>query len=194
MTSNSWNLISPFLTTRCHYQGVDLPVDLPIWALTVEASWSANRSSNTRNCHSSSLDATTRGTRSASWHGNMTSNSRNVILPFLTPRCHYQGVGLPHDLPLWALTVEMSYCHSSQLDATTGEVGLPGDVPIWALSQEILNCHSLPLNSSTRGVDLPGDLPIWALIVETSWSANMSSNSWNLILPFLATRCHYQGG
>ena len=124
----------------------------------------------------------------------MTSNSRNVILPFLTPRCHYQGIGLPHDLPLWALTVEMSYCHSSQLDATTGEVGLPGDVPIWALSLEIWNCHSLPLDGSTRGVDLPVDLPIWALIVETSWSANMSSNSWNLILPFLATRCHYQGG
>ena len=130
MTSNTRNLKLPFLAMRCLYWGVGLPVDLPIWVLTVEASWS----------------------------DYICCNSWNLILPFLTPRCHYQGVDLPLDLPLWALLLE-----------------------IW-------NCHSWPLDGSIRGVDLPVDLPIWALIVEASWSVNMSSNSRNVKLLFLAIR------
>ena len=55
MTSNSRNVKLSFLTTRCHYWGLDLPVDLPlhlpIRALTVEM-W---------NCHSWPLDASTKG-------------------------------------------------------------------------------------------------------------------------------------
>ena len=38
----------------------------------------------------------------------MRSNSRNMKSPFLTTRCHYQGV----DLPILSLTVEMWNCHS----------------------------------------------------------------------------------
>ena len=127
------------------------------------ATWSANMSSNT-------------------WSANMSSNSRNVKLPFLTTRCHYQGVDLPLDLPIWALTVEMWNCHSWPLDVTTRGV----DLPIWALTL---------------------DLPIWALMVRNvklpflntrchywggrsaTWSANMSSNSRNVKLPFLTNRC-----
>ena len=78
MSSNSKNVKLTFFTTRCHYQGVDPPVDLPIWALTVEM-W---------NCHSWPLDSLMGG-RSASWSANMSFNSRNVKLPFLTTWCHY---------------------------------------------------------------------------------------------------------
>ena len=139
MSSNTRNLKLPFLATRCLYWGVDLPVDLPIWPLTVEMSY----------CHSWPLDATTGG-RSATWSANMSSNTRNMKLPFLATRCLYWGVDLPVDLPIWPLTVEMSYCHSWPLDATTGG------------------------RSAT-------------------WSANMSSNTRNMKLPFLATRCLYWG-
>ena len=58
MSSNSRNVKSPFFTTTWHYWGVDLPLHLPIWALTVEM-W---------NCHSWPLEATTGG-RSASLRG-----------------------------------------------------------------------------------------------------------------------------
>ena len=106
---------SPFLTTRCLHQGCR------------SASWSANMSSNSRNVKLSFL--TTRclywGCWSASWSANMSSNSRNVLSPFLTTRCLYQGLDLPVDLPIWVLTVEMSYCHSWPLDATTRVVDLP---------------------------------------------------------------------
>ena len=51
MSSNSRNLKLPFLTIRCLYKGVDLPLDLPIWALEVEI-W---------NCHSWPLDASAGG-------------------------------------------------------------------------------------------------------------------------------------
>ena len=78
--------------------GVDLPVDLPIWALTLEMSYH----------YSWPLDATMGG-RSASWSTNISCNSRNVKLPFLTTRCYYQGVDLPVDLPIWALTVICQY-------------------------------------------------------------------------------------
>ena len=90
MTSISRNLKLPFFTNRCLYwEGVDLPVDLsldlPIWALTVDI----------QNCHCCPLHASTRGDRSAShlplWSGNMTSNSKNLRLPFLTNRCLYWG-------------------------------------------------------------------------------------------------------
>ena len=95
ISTNRRNHILPILPTRSHYWGVYLPVDLPIWtltiwALTVEITY----------CHSWRLDATTRGSRSASRSANMTSNSRNLISPFLTIRCHYwEGVDLPVDLP-----------------------------------------------------------------------------------------------
>ena len=91
-----------------------------------------------------------------------------------------------------ALAVEMWNCNSWPLDACGG-LDLPGDLPIWALTVGMWNCHSQPLDAFTGGVDLPLDLPIWALTLEASWSANMSSNSWNHILPFLMTRCHYIG-
>ena len=66
--------------------GVDLPVVLPIWALTVEIS----------NLHSWPLDASTGGIVLpvnwqflTSWSANMSSNSRNLKSPFLTTRCLY---------------------------------------------------------------------------------------------------------
>ena len=50
-----------------------------------------------------------------------------------------------------------------------GEIDLPVDLPILALIVEISNCHSWPLDDSTGGrVDLPVDLLILALIVEIS--------------------------
>ena len=122
--------------------------------------------------------------RFATWSANMTSNSRNVKLPFLSTRCHYQGVDLPLDLPLWQLIVEMLYCHSWPLDATTRGVDLPADLQIWPLTVEMWNCHSWPLDATTWGIDLPLDLPLWV---------NMSSNSRNVISPFLTTRCQYWG-
>ena len=132
MSSNSRNVK---LTTRCHYWGIDLPVDLlldlPIWALIVEM----------LNHHSWTLEPSTRRVRSATWSANMSSNSRNVKLLFLTTRCHYWWLELPVDLPLhlpiWPLTVEMWNFYSWPLDATTEEVDLPVDLPIWALTVEM---------------------------------------------------------
>ena len=51
MSSNSRNVKSPFLTTTCQYWGggLDLPLHLPIWALTVEM-WNRHW-----NCHSDAL-------------------------------------------------------------------------------------------------------------------------------------------
>ena len=156
----------PFLTTRCLYggvdlpiwaltveisychcwpvdvttRGVDLPVDLPIWALTVEMSYH----------HSWPLHASTR----RGWSANMSSNSRNLILPLLTTRCLYWGVDLPVDVPIWALTVEISYCHSSPLDATTG-----GRSASWSANMSINSRNIISLFLTTRchcqGVDLP---------------------------------------
>ena len=154
MSSNSRNVKLPFLTMRCQYWGVDLPLHLPIWALTVEMwnchSWPQDAPTGGRdlpvdlplhlplwaltvemwNCHSWLLDASIRGVcRSAITFGtssaNMSLNSRDVKLPFLTTRCQYWGVDLPLHLPLWALTVEMWNCHSWLLDATTRGVDLP---------------------------------------------------------------------
>ena len=89
--SNSRNVKSPFFTTRFHYQGegVDLPLHLPIWALTVEIS----------NCHSWPLDATMGASRSASWSANMTSNSKNLKLPFRSIGRSTRELDLPVDLP-----------------------------------------------------------------------------------------------
>ena len=109
MSSNNRNVKSPFLTAKCLYWRVFLPVDLPIWALTVEIS----------SDHSWPLDASTGG-RSASWSANMSSNSRNLKSQFLTTRCLYWGVDLPVDLPIFALTLEISSHHSWPLDASTG--------------------------------------------------------------------------
>ena len=179
--------------------------------------------------------------RSACWFANMSSNSRNEKLPFLTTRCLYRKVDLPVNLPICALMVKISYCHSWPLDASTGwRVYLPVDLPVWKLTEEMRNHLSWPLDASmghrsdswyvnmssksrnvklpiliTRclywGVDLPVNLPvdlsIWGLTVEKSyhqswpveaslgegWSANMSSNSRNVKLPILTTRCLYWG-
>ena len=138
MSSNSRNITLPFLTTRIHYWGVDLPVDLPIWAVTVVSTWSANISSN-------------------SW---------NLILPLLTTRCYYWGVYLSVDLPIWVLTVEMSYCHSWPLDATIGVGGSSASWSA-NISPNSRN-HIFPFLNITChywGVDLPVDLPLWALTV-----------------------------
>ena len=127
------------------------------------------------------------GGRSANWSANMSSNSRNVKLPFLTTRCHYWGdipVDLPLDLPIWAVTVEMWNCYSWPLDATTGGRSARSATWYWALTVEMWNCYSWPLDATTggkSGVDL------------ATWSANMSSNSRNVKLLFLTTRCHYWG-
>ena len=142
MSSNSRNLKSPFLITRCLYQ------------------WD----------------------RSASWSANMSSDIRNLKSPFLTTGRIYWGVNLPVDQPIWAPRVEISF-HYSWLQLMPLPVGvdlpddLPVDLPIWALTVEISSHHSWPLDVSTSG----------------SWSANMSSNSRNLKLPFLTTRCLYWG-
>ena len=139
MSSNSRNLKSPFLTTRCLYQWGYLMVVMSIWAQTVKVSshhsWPIdastrgvpagcclNMSSNSRNLKSPFV--TKRGLywgdRSASWLANICSNSRNLKSPFLTIRCLYYKVGLPVDMPIWAPTVEISIHHSSPLDASTG--------------------------------------------------------------------------
>ena len=118
ISSNSRNVISPFLTTRCQYWGGR--------SASRSASWSANMTSNSRNvklpflttrCHYWGVGP---ASRSASWSANMTSNSRNVISPSLSTRCQLQGADLPCDLPIWALTVEMWNHHSWLLDSSTG--------------------------------------------------------------------------
>ena len=169
----------------------DLPVDLPIWALTVEIS----------SHHSWPLDVSTSG----SWSANMSSNSRNLKLPFLTTRCLYWGDRSAVNLPICTLTVEISSHHSWPLDASTSGswsaninsnsrnlkspflttgciywgVNLPVDQPIWAPRVEISSHHSWPLDASTVGVDMPVDLPIWALTVEIS--------NWHPLLPDAST-------
>ena len=172
MSSNSRNLKLSFLTTRGLYWAIDLPVDQPIWAPTVEIS----------SHHSWPLDASTGGV------------DLPVDLPIWTLiveiSSHHSwpldasttGIDLPVDLPIWALTEEISNCHPLLPDASTGGIDLPVDLPIWALTVEISSHHSWPLESSTRGGK------------STSWSVNMSSNSRNLKSPFLTTRCLYQGG
>ena len=85
-----------------------------------------------------------------------------VEFPRFPPDVRTGGVDLPVDLPIWALTVEISYYHSWLLDATTGGGSLPVDLPIWALTVEISYYHSWPLYATNGGVDLP----IWALTVE----------------------------
>ena len=85
MSFHSSNVKLPFLTTRCQYQGDkldlpgDLPVDQPIWALTVVMI----------NCYSWPLDISTRRGRSASWSAYMSFHSSDVKLPFLTTRYQY---------------------------------------------------------------------------------------------------------
>ena len=230
MSSNNRNVKSPFLTAKCLYWGVFLPVNWPILALTVEissvhswtldastggrsASWDANMSSNSRNLKSQFLTHRClywRG-RSASWSVNMSSNTRNLKSPMLNKRGLYWGVDLPVDLPIFALTLEISCHHSWPLDASTRGVpagcslnlssnsrnlksqflttrclywgvDLPVPLIIWALTVEISSHHSWSLDTSTRGVDL-----LVALL-------NMSSNSRNFKLHNpLTTRCLYWG-
>ena len=154
-------------------EGVDLPVDLPIWPVTI-AIW---------NCHSWPLDASTwGGGRSASWSAYVTCNNSNLKLPFLATRCLYWGVDLPVDLPIWPVTIAIWNCHSWPLDASTGGGDLWVNLPIWPVTIAIWNCHSWPHRCLYWGVDLP------------VWSAYMTCNNSNLKLPVLATRCLYQGG
>ena len=109
MSSNNRNVKSPFLTAKCLYWGFFLPVNRPLWALTVEISidhsWTLDASTGGR---SASWDAniwpltleiskwpflTTRCLclwgRSANWSANICSNIRNLKSPFLTTRCLY---------------------------------------------------------------------------------------------------------
>ena len=111
MSSNSRNLKLTFLTTRCQYWGLDLPIHLPTWALTV---WSA-----TFGVVVFKGSMVNWGGRSASRSGtssaNMSSHSRNVKSPFLTTRCQYggfrsaRGVDLPPGLP------KLSVCEMADL-------------------------------------------------------------------------------
>ena len=150
--------------------GVDLPLDLPICALTVEM-W---------NCHSWPLDATTGG----------------VDLPPCLPKLPVSASVKWQIFYHLVIRVERWNYHSDALadppdgrSATFGVVVFQGSMVNWV------------------GVDLPLDLPIWAYqLIQCSgvqgingqlggrsatWSANMSSNSRNVKLPFLTTRCHY---
>ena len=80
MNSNSRHVKLPFLTTRCQYWGVHLPVDLPIWTL------------NSRNVKLP-VDVpiwTLTVDRCLICQYEL-YNSRNVKLPFFTTRCQYQG-------------------------------------------------------------------------------------------------------
>ena len=122
--------------------GVDLPVDLPVWACNVKLPFrSIGRSM---------------GGRSATWSAYMSFHKRNLKLPFLATRCLYWGVDLPVDLPICASTRDIWNYHSWPLDASTGGLDLPVDPPIWASTIEIWKCHSWPLDASTGG---GGDLP-----------------------------------
>ena len=120
------------------------------------------------------------GGRSATWSANMSSNSRNVKLPFLTTRCQYQVVDMPVDLQLWSANIEFltTRCQTRGVD-------WPLDLPIWALTVEMWNCYSWPLDATTGGRSASRS---------ATWSANMSSNSRNVKLLFLTTRCHWLGG
>ena len=200
MSSNNRNLKSPFLTARCLYWGIDLPVHLSIWALKVEIS----------SHHSWPLDTSTSGGWSASWSANISSNSRNLKLPSLTTRYLYWGVDLPVEMPIWALTVEISSHHSWPLDTSTGGVDLPVDLANMSSNNRNVKSPFLTAKCLYWGVFLPVNQPIWALTVEissdhswtldastggrsASWDANMSSNSRNLKSQFLTTRCLYWG-
>ena len=99
MSSNSRNVKLLFLTTRCQYWGVDLPLDLPIWALTLEM-W---------NCHSWPLDATTggsRSSRSATWSANMSSNTVEMWIKAIDQSDAYLSLDLSQieTFSLWALS------------------------------------------------------------------------------------------
>ena len=193
MSYNSRNMKSPFLTNRCLYWGVDLPVHLPIWAITVEMwnchSWPLDASMGGDlpadlsiwaitvamwNHHSWPIDASTGG-RSASSSANMSYNSRNLKLPFVTNRCLYCRVDLPVHLLIWATTVEISNCHSWPIDASTG-------------GRSASSSANMSYNS--RNVKLPF---LTNRCLYGGRCANMSFNSKNLKLSFLTTKCLYGG-
>ena len=147
-------------------RGVDLPLDLPIWNLTIEIWY----------CHFLTIDASTGGGRSAIWSAYMNFNNRNQKLPFLATRCLYQG--------------GRSATWSAYINFNNRNLKLP----------------FLAIDDSTRGVDPPLDLPIWACNVKlpfrstgrstwedrsATWSACMNFNNRNLKFPFLASRCLY---
>ena len=193
MTCNNSNLKLPFLAIRCLYWGVHLPVDLPIWPVTI-AIW---------NCHYWPLDCLYWGVDLPSWSAYMTCNNSNLKLPALATRYLYWD--LPVDLPIWPVTIEIWNCHSWPLDASTWRgVDLWVNLPIWPVTIAIWNCHSWPLDASTGvGVDLPVDLPMWPVTIviwnchswpldastgggrSASWSAYMTCNNSNLKLSIL---------
>ena len=167
------------------YWGVDMPLDLPIWALTIEKQkWPF------------------RWKGRCTWGVDLPLDLPIWVLaiekqkwPFRwTGRCTW-GVDLPLDLPMWALTIEIRNDHSDELADLWG-VDLTLDLPIWALTREIRNDHSDELadvlggryatwsaymsfnnrkqkwpfrwtGRCTWGVDLLLDLPIWALTIES---------------------------
>ena len=100
MKFNNRNLKWAFLTTRCHYWGVDLPVDMPISYLTIEI-W---------NWHSWPLDASSRGVRSASWSAEMNSNIHISCSAW----------------KIWDLIVEICNCHWGYLGCLWGVRGCWG--------------------------------------------------------------------
>ena len=112
MTCNNSNLKLPFLAIRCLNWGLHLPVDLPIWPVTI-AIW---------NCHSWQLAAYTRGVDLSVnlpiWH--VTIEIWNCH--FWPPDTSTGGVHLSVDLPIWPVTIEIWNCHSWPLDASTGGV------------------------------------------------------------------------
>ena len=183
VSSNCRNVKLPFLTTRCLYWGVDLPGDLPLWALTVEM------------CNILDHYILYQGGRSA----NMSSNSRNVKLATLGHQMSIWGVDMLLDLPIWALTVEIWNCYLPELSESACEFS------VW-----ISNCHlrgyicrcnirwsagatwSANMSSNSKNVKVSLLAPLQGGR-SASWSANLSSNRRNMKLPFLATRCLYQG-
>ena len=158
VTCNNSNLKLPFLAIRCLYWRVHLPVDLPIWPVTI-AIW---------NCHSWPLDASTWGWgSSASWSAYVTCNNSNLKLPFLATRCLCQWRGRSVAVPIWAVTISKNNygypldanmtCNNSNVKLSFlatrclywRGVDLPVDLPMWPVTIAIWNCHSWPLDAST---------------------------------------------
>ena len=125
MSSNSSNVNCHSWPLDATIREVDMPLHLPIWALTVEM-W---------NCHSWPLDATIRG----------------VDLPPNLPKLSVSASVKWQIFYHLVLTVERWNCHSDALANIQGGVDLPLALPIWPLTIEIWNWHSLPLDASTWG-------------------------------------------
>ena len=166
---------------------LQVPLDLPMWALTVKV-WKY---------HCRHLYW---GVWSARWSAYMSSNSRNVKLSFLTTRCHYWGERSSR----WSANMSSNSTNVKLLSAWAVRISM------WIFQYESQIAILSGVDLQVQGdLQVPLDLPMWALTVKVwkyhcrhlywggwsaRWSANMSSNSRNLKLPFLANRCLYQGG